>query len=72
MDKTYGCSITITSLVYRCKKGKTGQEGDRLDVLTTLVEAYEEKHYKIPKPDPIDAILYYINYTDLLVSPQTF
>lgn len=37
-----------------------GSEGDRLDVLTTLVEAYEEKHYKIPKPDPIDAILYYI------------
>lgn len=35
-------------------------EGNRLDVLTTLVEAYEETHYKIPKPNPIDAILYYI------------
>jgi HTH-type transcriptional regulator/antitoxin HigA len=28
--------------------------------LTTLVEAYEEKHYSIPKPDPIEAILYHI------------
>ncbi len=36
------------------------QEGDRLDVLTTLVEAYEEKHFRIPLPDPIEAILYYI------------
>ncbi len=35
-------------------------EGDRLDVLTTLVEAYEDIHYKIPKPNPIDAIFYYI------------
>ncbi len=24
----------------------------------TLVEAYEEKHYEIPPPDPIDAIEY--------------
>jgi HTH-type transcriptional regulator/antitoxin HigA len=35
-------------------------ESDRLEVLTTLVEAYEEKHYSIPKPDPIEAILYHI------------
>jgi len=35
-------------------------EGDRLEVLTTLVEAYEEKHYGIPKPDPIEAILYHM------------
>jgi len=33
-------------------------EGDRLDVLTTLVEAWEEKHHKIENPDPIDAILH--------------
>ena len=30
--------------------------GDELDVLTTLVEAYEAKHYAIYPPDPIDAI----------------
>jgi HTH-type transcriptional regulator/antitoxin HigA len=35
-------------------------EGDRLEVLTTLVEAYEEKHYGIPLPDPIEAILYHM------------
>ncbi len=33
-------------------------EGDRLEVLTTLIEAYEEKHHDIPWPDPIEAILY--------------
>jgi HTH-type transcriptional regulator/antitoxin HigA len=35
-------------------------EGDRLEVLTTLVEAYEERHYAIPMPDPIEAILYHM------------
>ncbi|ODS32816.1 MAG: hypothetical protein SCARUB_02073 [Candidatus Scalindua rubra] len=35
-------------------------EGDYLEVLTTLVEAYEEKHYSIPLPDPIEAINYHM------------
>jgi len=35
-------------------------EGDRLEVLATLVEAYEEQHYSIPAPDPIEAIAYYM------------
>ena len=30
--------------------------GDRLDVLVTLVEAYEQRHYKVEPPDPVDAI----------------
>ena len=35
-------------------------EADRLEILTTLVEAYENKHYAIPLPDPVEAILYYL------------
>ena len=31
-------------------------QGDRLDVLVTLVAAWEEKHYPIEAPDPIEAI----------------
>ena len=30
--------------------------GDRLDVLVSLVEAYESRHFPIDPPDPIDAI----------------
>jgi HTH-type transcriptional regulator / antitoxin HigA len=33
-------------------------EGDRLDVLATLVEAYEAAHVPIEAPDPISAILF--------------
>jgi HTH-type transcriptional regulator / antitoxin HigA len=30
--------------------------GDRLDVLATLVDAYENEHYPMDPPDPIEAI----------------
>ncbi|KZC98337.1 helix-turn-helix domain-containing protein [Oceanibaculum pacificum] len=33
-------------------------EGDRLDVLATLVEAYEQAHFPIDLPDPVSAILF--------------
>ena len=35
-------------------------EGDLFEVLFTLVEAYEDQHYEIYPPDPVEAILYYM------------
>lgn len=35
-------------------------DGDRLDVLTTLVEAYEDAHFPIPVPDPVGVIGYWM------------
>lgn len=35
-------------------------QGDRLEILTALVEAYEERLYALPLPDPIEAILYHM------------
>jgi HTH-type transcriptional regulator/antitoxin HigA len=34
--------------------------GDRLDILATLIEAYEDAHFTIPAPDPIEALLYFV------------
>lgn len=36
--------------------GPNTPEGDRLDVLATLVAAWEEKHYPIAAPDAVEAI----------------
>jgi HTH-type transcriptional regulator / antitoxin HigA len=36
-------------------------EYDRLDLLSTLVETYEKVHHPIEAPDPIEAILYYMD-----------
>jgi len=35
-------------------------DGDRLEVLTTLLEAYEKNHFSIPSPDPVEAIKYWM------------
>lgn len=40
-------------------------EGDKLDVLITLVEAYDAKHHPIDPPDPVEAILFRMEQGDL-------
>ncbi len=42
-------------------------EYDRLDVLATLVEAYEDKAYPIEAPDPIEAIYHALEAKGLTV-----
>jgi hypothetical protein len=38
-----------------CPKAGT-PDGDRLDVLATLIDAYETEHHPMDPPDPIEAI----------------
>jgi HTH-type transcriptional regulator/antitoxin HigA len=40
-------------------------EGDRLDVLVTLVEAWERQHYRFDLPDPVEAIKYHMDQNGL-------
>jgi len=40
-------------------------EGDRLDVLATLVEAWEARHVPIEVPDPIEAIVFMMDQKGL-------
>ncbi|NOR25172.1 MAG: transcriptional regulator [Desulforhopalus sp.] len=42
-------------------------EGERLDVLVTLVEAYESKHYPLDLPDPVAAIKFEMERKGLTV-----
>ena len=34
--------------------------GDRLEILSTLVDHYESRHEPVEPPDPIDAVLYHM------------
>ena len=43
-------------------------EGDRFDVLATLIQAYEDEHYPIQSPDPVSAI---IAHMDIYLDPQS-
>lgn len=42
-------------------------EGDKLDVLVTLVEAYERIHYPVDFPDPVEAIKFRMEQQSLTV-----
>lgn len=42
-------------------------EGDRLDILATLVQAYEARHVPMSAPDPIEAIKFRMDQSGLSV-----
>ena len=44
-------------------------EYQKLDILTTLVELYEQQHYPIDPPSPIATILYYLESRNQEISP---
>ena len=53
-EQFYASSIRTIEELWGAKKDTP--EGDELDLLVTLLESYEMKHYPIVPPDPIDAI----------------
>jgi HTH-type transcriptional regulator/antitoxin HigA len=42
-------------------------EGERLDVLVTLVEAYERRHFPLDLPDPVEAVKFVMDQRGLTV-----
>ena len=53
-EADYDAALAEVERLWGAKSGTP--EGDRLDVLATLIEVYEEKHHPIDPPDPIEAI----------------
>src|SRR4249920_457611 len=53
-EADYDAALAEVERLWGSKSGTPN--GDRLDVLATLIEAYEEKHYPIDVPDPVEAI----------------
>ncbi len=46
---------------------RNSAQGDRLDVLVTLVEAYEARHFPLDHPDPVAAIKFVMEQRNLTV-----
>jgi HTH-type transcriptional regulator/antitoxin HigA len=53
-EADYDAALAEVEHLWGSKSGTP--EGDRLDVLATLIDVYEAKHYPIDPPDPIEAI----------------
>lgn len=56
--RDYAAALKEIERLFDAKPGTA--DGDRLEVLTVLIHAYEEKHNPVPLPNPIDAIQYYM------------
>jgi HTH-type transcriptional regulator/antitoxin HigA len=48
--------VALARIADLMEAGPNTPAGERLDVLVTLVQAYEEKHWRIDPPDPIEVI----------------
>lgn len=61
--RDYEAALRSIETLMTAKRGTP--EGDRLDVLTTLVEAYEAKHFALDLPDPVEAIRFVMEQRNL-------
>ncbi|MEX2035236.1 MAG: helix-turn-helix domain-containing protein [Xanthobacteraceae bacterium] len=61
--KDYEATLAEVERLWGAKLGTP--EGDRLDVLATLIDAYEAAHYPMDPPDPIEAIKFRIEQQGL-------
>jgi HTH-type transcriptional regulator / antitoxin HigA len=50
----YEKALSEVAHLWGAKSGT--RDGDRLDVLATLIDAYEAEHYPMDPPDPVEAI----------------
>lgn len=61
--KDYNEALATIEKIFDAKP-KT-KEGDLLEVLSILVEKYEEEHFIIDAPDPIEGIIFYMEQNDM-------
>ena len=59
----YKAALAEVGRLWGAKSGTP--KGDRLDVLATLIDAYEARHYPMDPPDPIEAIQFRIEQLGL-------
>ncbi|HRN37183.1 MAG TPA: helix-turn-helix domain-containing protein [Flavobacteriales bacterium] len=55
-EDDYQQALARLELIFDAKKGT--KQGDELEVLAILVDTYENEHFPIGMPDPIEAIKY--------------
>jgi len=50
-EKDYRAALRVVATLVEQDPSPDTPDGERLDVLSTLIEAYEQKHYAIDSPD---------------------
>lgn len=55
-EEDYRLAMKEISVYFDQEPEPGSPEGDRFDILLTLAEAYEAKHFPVDLPDPVEAI----------------
>jgi HTH-type transcriptional regulator/antitoxin HigA len=66
-ENDYRAALRVVSTLVDQDPSPDTPEGERLDVLSTLIEAYERKHHPIDLPDPVEAIKFRMDQAGLSV-----
>jgi HTH-type transcriptional regulator/antitoxin HigA len=66
-EATYRATLAQVSALIDLDPAPDTPEGEALEVLGTLIEAYEANHYPIAPPDPIEAIKFHMDNAGLSV-----
>ena len=62
-EQDYDLALSTIEELWEAKEGT--DEGDRLDILITLVDAYEQANHPIYPPDPVAAIEFHMDQNEL-------
>ncbi|WP_035645633.1 MULTISPECIES: helix-turn-helix domain-containing protein [unclassified Flavobacterium] len=62
-EQDYNAALERVNFIFDAKPNTI--EGDELDILVTLIEKYEQIHFPIPEPDPIEAIKFMMEQNGL-------
>jgi HTH-type transcriptional regulator/antitoxin HigA len=62
-EKDYDAALSEVGRLWGAKLGTP--EGDKLDVLATLIDSYEQAQYPMDPPDPIEAIKFRMSQQNL-------
>lgn len=63
----YKRALREVSAYFNDEPEPRSEDGDRFEILITLVEAFEAKHFRIEAPDPIEAIRFRMEQGGLTV-----
>jgi HTH-type transcriptional regulator/antitoxin HigA len=66
-EAEYKATLKEISLLMESDPELGTPQGDRLDILVTLIQAYEAKHVAIEAPDPVEAIKFRMEQSGLSI-----
>ena len=66
-EQDHRAALAELSAYFEREPGPGTEDGDRFEILLTLVEAYEAKHQPVAPPDPIEAIRFRMEQGGLTV-----